>query len=156
MRAPPIHRAAHAGESCVRGIVMPRKRQTGDTPMPRGSKDAYTNKQKRQAEHIEDSYKDRGTSDDEAERRAWATVNKQTGGGRKSGSGRKGSAKKSGGRKSSAKKSGARKSSAKKSSGRRSSAKKSSGRKSSAKKSSGRKSAKTSGGRKRAAKKSGN
>lgn len=58
--------------------------------MPRGDKSAYTDKQKRMAEHIEDSYESRGVSDDEAERRAWATVNKETGGGQKSGSGRKG------------------------------------------------------------------
>lgn len=56
--------------------------------MPRGDKSAYTDKQKRQAEHIEESYKERGVSEDEAERRAWATVNKETGGGKKSGSGR--------------------------------------------------------------------
>jgi len=57
--------------------------------MPRGDKDAYTDKQKRQAEHIEEGYEKRGLSDEEAERRAWATVNKQDGGGNKSGSGRK-------------------------------------------------------------------
>ncbi|WP_291363038.1 plasmid stabilization protein [Acetobacter sp. UBA5411] len=56
--------------------------------MPRGDKSAYTNKQKRQAEHIEEGYEKRGVSKDEAERRAWATVNKETGGGKKSGSGR--------------------------------------------------------------------
>ena len=56
--------------------------------MPRGDKSSYTDKQKRQAEHIEDSYKERGVSTDEAESRAWATVNKETGGGKKSGSGR--------------------------------------------------------------------
>ena len=56
--------------------------------MPRGDKSAYTDKQKRQAEHIEEGYKREGISDDEAEARAWATVNKQTGGGKKSGSGR--------------------------------------------------------------------
>jgi len=56
--------------------------------MPRGDKSAYTNKQKRQAEHIEEGYKERGVSEDEAEARAWATVNKQSGGGKKSGSGR--------------------------------------------------------------------
>ncbi|WEQ51511.1 plasmid stabilization protein [Komagataeibacter oboediens] len=56
--------------------------------MPRGDKSAYTDKQKRQAEHIEDSYEQRGVSEEEAERRAWATVNKETGGGKKSGSGR--------------------------------------------------------------------
>lgn len=61
--------------------------------MPQGDKSAYTDKQKRRAEHIEDSYESRGVSSDEAERRAWATVNKQDGGGQKSGSGRKASKK---------------------------------------------------------------
>ena len=56
--------------------------------MPIGDKDAYTDKQKRQAEHIEEGYENRGVSEDEAERRAWATVNKSSGGGKKSGSGR--------------------------------------------------------------------
>lgn len=56
--------------------------------MPRGDKGAYTDKQKRQAEHIEEGYENRGVSEDEAERRAWATVNKSSGGGKKSGSGR--------------------------------------------------------------------
>ncbi|GAB4050226.1 plasmid stabilization protein [Spirosoma litoris] len=56
--------------------------------MPQGDKSAYTDKQKRQAEHIEESYEDRGIPNDEAERRAWATVNKVSGGGKKSGSGR--------------------------------------------------------------------
>lgn len=56
--------------------------------MPRGDKDAYTDKQKRKAEHIEESYESRGVSEKEAERRAWATVNKESGGGNKSGSGR--------------------------------------------------------------------
>lgn len=58
--------------------------------MPRGSKEAYTDKQKRQAAHIEEGYKQDGLSTEEAERRAWATVNKQDGGGKKSGSGRAG------------------------------------------------------------------
>ncbi len=57
--------------------------------MSRGDKDKYTDKQKRQAEHIEESYEKQGVSEDEAEKRAWATVNKQDGGGNKSGSGRK-------------------------------------------------------------------
>lgn len=57
--------------------------------MPQGDKDAYTDKQKRKARHIEEGYEDRGVPDEEAERRAWATVNKQDGGGKKSGSGRK-------------------------------------------------------------------
>jgi hypothetical protein len=56
--------------------------------MPRGDKSAYSDKQKRKAEHIEESYEDRGVSEKEAERRAWATVNKESGGGNKSGSGR--------------------------------------------------------------------
>ncbi len=56
--------------------------------MPRGDKSSYTEKQKRQADHIEEGYEDRGLGKDEAERRAWATVNKETGGGKKSGSGR--------------------------------------------------------------------
>lgn len=57
--------------------------------MSRGDKDAYTDKQKRKARHIEESYEDRGISKKEAEARAWATVNKQDGGGKKSGAGRK-------------------------------------------------------------------
>ena len=56
--------------------------------MPRGDKSAYTDKQKRKAQHIEEGYEDRGVSEKEAERRAWATVNKESGGGKKSGSGR--------------------------------------------------------------------
>ena len=56
--------------------------------MPRGDKGAYTDKQKRKAEHIEEGYEDRGVSKKEAEARAWATVNKESGGGKKSGSGR--------------------------------------------------------------------
>ena len=56
--------------------------------MPRGDKSKYTDKQKRKAEHIEESYESRGVSEKEAEKRAWATVNKQDGGGKKSGSGR--------------------------------------------------------------------
>ena len=56
--------------------------------MPRGDKSAYTDKQKRMAEHIEEGYEERGVPEKEAERRAWATVNRQTGGGNKSGSGR--------------------------------------------------------------------
>jgi plasmid stabilization system protein ParE len=57
--------------------------------MPQGSKEAYTGKQKRKAEHIEEGYEKKGVSKEEAERRAWATVNKQDGGGKQSGSGRK-------------------------------------------------------------------
>ncbi|HEX8181512.1 MAG TPA: hypothetical protein VF525_18370 [Pyrinomonadaceae bacterium] len=96
--------------------------------MPRGDKSSYTDKQKRQAEHIEEGYEQRGTSKEEAERRAWATVNKETGGGKKSGSGRgqatnKGPAKKGGqkggqksGQKGSSKKGGSKKGGSKKSS----------------------------------------
>lgn len=61
--------------------------------MPRGSKSKYTAAQKRKAEHIEESYEDRGVSPDEAAARAWATVNKQSGGGEKSGKGRRTSSK---------------------------------------------------------------
>ena len=56
--------------------------------MPQGDKSAYTNKQKRQAEHIEDSYESQGVEHEKAARRAWATVNKESGGGKLSGSGR--------------------------------------------------------------------
>jgi hypothetical protein len=56
--------------------------------MPRGDKSSYTDKQKRMAEHIEEGYEERGVPNQEAERRAWATVNKETHGGKKSGSGR--------------------------------------------------------------------
>lgn len=56
--------------------------------MPRGDKSSYTDKQKRQAEHIAESYEKRGISEPEAKRRAWATENKLSGGGKKSGSGR--------------------------------------------------------------------
>ncbi len=62
--------------------------------MPRGDKSSYSDTQKREAEHIEAAYEDKGVGTKEAESRAWATVNKQDGGGKKSGSGRKKSAKK--------------------------------------------------------------
>jgi hypothetical protein len=96
--------------------------------MARGDKGKYTDKQKRQAEHIEEGYEKRGVSEDEAEKRAWATVNAMHGGGEKPGGGgygkplntepaRKGG-KKGGqkGGKQAAKKSGAKKGSSKKSS----------------------------------------
>ena len=51
-------------------------------------KSSYSSKQKRKAHDIEKGYEKRGTSKKEAERRAWATVNKESGGGKKSGSGR--------------------------------------------------------------------
>jgi plasmid stabilization system protein ParE len=76
--------------------------------MPRGDKSSYSDKQKRQAEHIEEGYKEEGVSTEEAERRAWATVNKQTGGATKKGGGRKKASKKaskkSGGKKKATKK----------------------------------------------------
>lgn len=56
--------------------------------MPRGDKSKYTDKQERKADHIAEGYEERGVSEKEAERRAWATVNKESGGGNKSGSGR--------------------------------------------------------------------
>ncbi len=96
--------------------------------MPRGDKSKYTEKQKRQAEHIEESYEERGVSEEEAERRAWATVNKMSGGGKHPGGsgrgkktnkaparrgGKKGGAKKGGAKKGSSRKGGARKGGAK-------------------------------------------
>src|ERR1051325_11614459 len=70
-----------------RNLQILRLNKEGST-MPRGDKSKYTDKQKRQAEHIEEGYEDRGVSKKEAESRAWATVNSETGGGKKSGSGR--------------------------------------------------------------------
>lgn len=70
------------------GMLDPGQLQLEVTTMPRGDKSAYTDKQKRQAAEIEEGYVKRGVSRREAERRAWATVNKETGGGKKSGSGR--------------------------------------------------------------------
>src|SRR2546426_1454379 len=62
-------------------------RKYAEDLMPRGDKDKYTDKQKRQAEHIEEGYEERGVSREEAERRAWATVNKVHHGGEKPGGG---------------------------------------------------------------------
>ena len=56
--------------------------------MPQGDKSSYTDKQKRRAEHIEEGYEKKGVSSKTAKARAWATVNKISGGGKKSGSGR--------------------------------------------------------------------
>jgi hypothetical protein len=67
----------HAGQRSKRGEAMPR-----------GDKSAYTEKQTRQAEHIEEGYEERGVPEHEAEKRAWATVNKMDGGGKLSGAGR--------------------------------------------------------------------
>src|SRR5438067_2965019 len=55
--------------------------------MPRGDEDKYTDKEKRQARHIEEGYEGRGVSEDEAERRGWATVNAVHYGGEKPGGG---------------------------------------------------------------------
>jgi plasmid stabilization system protein ParE len=63
-----------------------------ENTMPRGDKSAYTPKQRRKARHIEESYEEHGISEKEAAARAWATVNKQSGGGEKSGAGRSKSA----------------------------------------------------------------
>src|SRR6202161_640357 len=60
--------------------------------MPRGDKSKYTDKQERKADHIAESYEDRGVSEKEAERRAWATVNKDDGGGKKEGGSGRGKA----------------------------------------------------------------
>ena len=100
--------------------------------MPRGDKGAYTDKQKRRAEHIEESYEERGVSSKEAAKRAWATVNKESGGGKKSGSGRgkkenrsaskKGG--KKGGKKAGKKKTGTKKKGGKKKGGRKKSSSK--------------------------------
>lgn len=87
--------------------------------MPRGEKSAYTDKQKRQAEHIEEGYEERGVPEGEAERRAWATVNKQTGGGKKSGAGRGKTATKSSARKGGRKGGAARRSASVRSSSRK-------------------------------------
>src|SRR5436305_9296631 len=102
--------------------------------MPRGDKSKYTGKQERQADHIEESYESRGVGTKEAEHRAWATVNKMSGGGKKSGSGRGRKTSKSSARKGG--KTAGKKSSARKSTGRKSTAPKSSGRKTGARKSS--------------------
>jgi hypothetical protein len=68
---------------------LQRTKNSDETPnMARGSKGSYTGKQKRKAEKIAKSYKKRGVSAKEAKRRAWATTNKESGGGKKSGSGR--------------------------------------------------------------------
>jgi hypothetical protein len=66
--------------SCSISISCPQEEH-----MPRGDKSKYSNRQKRQAEHIEEGYERRGVGKGEAERRAWATVNRMTGGGRKEG-----------------------------------------------------------------------
>jgi len=109
--------------------------------MPRGDKSAYTDKQKRKAEHIEEGYEERGLSEDEAERRAWATVNAMDHGGKKSGSGRGKRTNKAPARKGGRKGAAAR---ARKTSSRKTSARKPSSRKTSARKTSSRKTARKS------------
>ena len=112
--------------------------------MPRGDKGAYTDKQKRQAEHIEEGYEERGLSEEEAERRAWATVNKSSGGGKLSGSGRgqkenKAPAKKGGKKGGQASKGGAKKGASKKGGAKKGGSKKASGKKGGSKKGSSKK-----------------
>jgi hypothetical protein len=99
--------------------------------MPRGDKSSYSGRQKRKATHIEQGYEKRGVSKKTAQKRAWATVNKQEGGGAKKGSGRKKTATKKGTRKTAAKK-GTRKTAAKKGA-RKTARTKSTGRKSASK-----------------------
>jgi len=82
--------------------------------MPRGDKSSYTSKQKRQAEHIEEGYKKRGISSKTAAKRAWATVNKETGGGKKKTAKKKAAKKKSASKKTAKKASSRRKSTKKK------------------------------------------
>jgi plasmid stabilization system protein ParE len=71
---------------CSAGIEAQRKIE--EMLVPRGDKSKYTDKQERKADHIAEGYERRGVPEKEAERRAWATVNKESGGGKKSGSGR--------------------------------------------------------------------
>lgn len=102
--------------------------------MPRGDKSAYTNKQKRQAEHIEDGYEKEGVSHMEAESRAWATVNKMDGGGKKSGSGRGKTTNKEPARKGARKAAASRKKTAKKKTAKKKTAKKKTAKKAARKK----------------------
>jgi plasmid stabilization system protein ParE len=111
--------------------------------MARGDKSKYTDKQKRKAEHIEEGYEKRGLSEEESERRAWATVNATHGGGEKPGGGgygkpeNKGPARsggKKGGKKAAKKSGGTKKSSSKKSSSKKSSSKKGAAKKGAARK----------------------
>ena len=122
--------------------------------MPRGDKGKYTDKQKRQAEHIEESYEERGLSEEEAERRAWATVNAAHGGGEKPGGGGYGKPEnkapyRRGGRKAGAKKGAAKKAGAKKSASKKGGAKKGASKKGAAKKGTSKKGASKKGGAKK-------
>ena len=78
-----LRRNSARNAACSSGFITNK-----DDPMPQGDKSSSTDKQKRQAEHIEEGYEEKGVSKKEAEARAWATVNKITGGGKKSGSAR--------------------------------------------------------------------
>jgi hypothetical protein len=132
--SPPSHGFCRSG--VARSLRCMHASSQQENTMARGSKASYTGKQKRQASKIEKGYEKRGVSKKTAAARAWATVNKETGGGKKRAAkkttGRKSAAKKSGARKTAAKKGGARKSAAKKS------ARKTASRKSASKKSSSR------------------
>jgi hypothetical protein len=95
------HGSAHCPDSCSRDRAFRppapwaecvRLKSQKEIIMPRGDKSSYSSKQKRKARHIEQSYEKRGVGSKEAAARAWATVNKQSGGGEKSGSGRRKSA----------------------------------------------------------------
>ena len=113
--------------------------------MPQGDKSSYSPRQRRMARHIEESYEEKGLSEDEAERRAWATVNKGSSRGKSKVAAkrnRSASAKKAARtrKRTTAKKSSAKRSTARKSTAKKSTARKSTGRKSAAKKSTGRKS----------------
>jgi plasmid stabilization system protein ParE len=85
-----VRRSGNGGEAGAKWGLLEDKGGHNDPRdvMPKGHKSSYTDKQKRQAEHIEEGYEDRGVPKEEAEARAWATVNKSSGGGKKSGSGR--------------------------------------------------------------------
>jgi hypothetical protein len=123
--------------------------------MPRGDKSKYTDKQKRQAEHIEESYEERGASKGEAERRAWATVNAAHGGGEKPGGGgygepeNKGPYKRGGKKGGKASKGGAKKASSKKGGSKKAGSRKGSSKKASSKKGGSRKGSSKKGGSKK-------
>ena len=82
-----MNRAGEGSNSLTVFILASIPINRGGDIMPRGDKSSYTDKQKRQASHIEEGYEKKGVSKEEAERRAWATENKISGGGKKSGSG---------------------------------------------------------------------
>jgi plasmid stabilization system protein ParE len=82
----PLPLARRIGVLAVHRVHLCIKNNQEET-MPRGDKSKYTEKEKRQAEHIEEGYEKRGIPENEAERRAWATVNKVHGGGEKPGGG---------------------------------------------------------------------